>query len=445
MSSLRTANLSKKYNYYSYELDTPLQTTLANNAYQKKDGYKFTVNALTSSDTVADWYNAYLEIDFKITKMDNTTFAAADAAGTINGGFSLIKYIKAEFENVRVLDLSKANHVTNVKNLTEFSDEHTKRVGPRQFYYPDTATGAVIQKYSTITLDGNAGDIIPTDNTNYNKGFTKRKTLLTAGAENNIHLPLNRFGFFESLEERIPPNAKVNIEVRLEDDDNVLFRSNAAAAGRYIVTKFRLWVPFLKLNDLGEKTYIEKFLKPYTFSHPKEQIIDSGPLRQKTGTFRITTAVERPKHVFIWVLNATKFDSQEQNMFVFNTFNIANARYFTKAQLQLQGGEKYPDQQLDPSTELTRAWSDLLEYGKFVGNFNMFGSAIDLKRFQDLYGIFYFDLTRKEEDIQKFTTGLNFEYSLNDTPNADYHIYALILHEEEISVEVMGGKALIKR
>ena len=238
MSSLRTAKLSKRYDYYSYELDTPLQTP-ANNAYQKKDGYKFTVNAITSSDTVADWYNAYLEIDFKITKMDNTTFAAADAAGTINGGFSLIKDIKAGFESARVLDLSNANHVTNVKNLTEFSEEHSKRVGPRQFYYPDTA-------YSTIAVDGNAGDIIPTDNTNYNKGFTKRKTLLTAGAENNIHLPLNRFGFFESLEERIPPNAKVNIEVRLEDDANVLFRSNAAAAGRYIVTKFRLWVPFLK-------------------------------------------------------------------------------------------------------------------------------------------------------------------------------------------------------
>ena len=444
MSSLRSAKLSKRYEYYSYDLDTPLQTAPANNTYQKKDGYKFTVDAITSSDTVADWYNAYFEMDFKITKMDNTTFAAADAAATINGGFGLINDIKANFESARVLDLSNANHVTNVKNLTEFSEEHSKRVGPRQFYYPDTATGAVIQKYSTIAVDGNAGNIIPTDNTTYNKGFTKRKTLLTAGAENNIHLPLNRFGFFESLEERIPPNAKVTIEVRLEDDANVLFRANAAAAGRYIVTKFRLWVPFIKLNDLGEKTYIEKFLKPYRWSYLKEQIVDSGPLRQKNGTFRITRAVERPKHVFIWALNGTKLSDQEQNMFVFNTFNIANARYFTKAQLQLQGGEKYPDQQLDPSSELTRAWRDLLDYVKFVGN-NLFGSTIDLKRFQDLYGILYFDLTRKEEDIQKFTTGLNFEYSLNETPNADYHIYALILHEEEISVEVMGGKALIRK
>ena len=176
MSSLRSAKLSKRYEYYSYELDTPLQTAPAYNTYQKKDGYKFTVNAITSSDTVADWYNAYFEMDFKITKMDDTEYVAANAAATINGGFSLIKDIKAGFESARVLDLSNGNHVTNVKNLTEFSEEHSKRVGPRQFYYPDTATGAVIQKYSTIQLDGNAGPITPTDNTNYNKGFTKRKT-----------------------------------------------------------------------------------------------------------------------------------------------------------------------------------------------------------------------------------------------------------------------------
>ena len=443
MSSLRSAKLSKRYNFYSYELDTPL-TTPANNAYQKKEGYKFTVNAITSSDTVVDWHNAYLEMDFKITKMDNTTYAAADAAGTINGGFSMIKDIKVDFENVRVLDLTDANHVANVKNLTEFSEEHSTRVGPRQFYYPDTNTGAIIQKYTTLALDGNAQQIAPTDNTNYNEGFTKRKILLAAGAEDNIHLPLNRFGFFDSLEERIPPNAKVTVNVRLEDDDNVLFRANAANAGRYIITKFRLWVAFVKLNDSGQQIYLEKFLKPHRWTYLKEQLVVSGPLRQKNGKFKITNAIQRPKHVFVWVLNGAKLSDQEQNMFLFNTFNIANARYFTKAQLQLQNGEKYPDQQLDPSSELTRVWIDLLEYVKFVGN-SLFGSTIDLKRFQDLYGILYFDLTRKVDDIQKFTTSIDFDYSLNDTPDADYNIYALILHEEEISVENMGGKALIRK
>ncbi|PFX14257.1 Pulmonary surfactant-associated protein D [Stylophora pistillata] len=411
----------------------------ANNNYQQKDGYKFTVDTSTASETVADWHNAYFEMDFKLTKMDNTTYGAADAAATINGGFSLIKDIKVDFESVRVLDLPSANHAANVKNLTEFTEEHSRKVGPRQFHYPDTTTGAVIQKYTTLALDGNAQNFAPTDKSYYNEGFTKRKTLLATGAENNIHLPLNRFGFFESLEEQLAPNAKVTIDVWLEDDADVLFRANAAAAGRYIVTKFRLWVPIIKMTESGRNVFLDNFLKPHRWSYLREEIVVSGPLRQGNGTLRITNAVRRPRHVFIWVLNAAKFNDQEQNMFVFNTFNIANARYFTKAQLRVQNGEKYPDQQLDPSTELTRAWTYLADYVKLISN-NLFGPTIDVKQFQDLYGILYFDLTRQSSELLKVTTGLDFEYSLNNTTNADYHIYALILNEEEISVEVMDNQ-----
>lgn len=70
---------AKVYEYYSYELDTPLQSNPANNATQQKEGYRFTVDTTTASETVPDWYNAYLELDFKINKVaDGTTYGAAD-------------------------------------------------------------------------------------------------------------------------------------------------------------------------------------------------------------------------------------------------------------------------------------------------------------------------------------------------------------------------------
>ncbi|PFX20965.1 hypothetical protein AWC38_SpisGene14566 [Stylophora pistillata] len=429
-----------------YDLNTPLQTAPANNTYQKKKGYKFTVDTKTASESVADWYNAYFEIDFKITKMDNTTYGAADAAAIINGGFSMIKAIKVDFEKVNVLDLSSANHAANMKNLTEFSKEHSDQVGPPQFHYLDTASGAIIQKYTTLAIPIAAGQDVnrtPTDNADYNEGFTKRKTLLTTGAENNIHLPLNRFGFFDSLEEQIPPNAKVDFDVTLEDDNEVLFRSNAAAAGRYIVTKFCLWVPMINMNDAGQKIYADNFLKPHTWTYKREQISDSGALRQKNGKFNIISAVNSPRHVFVWVLNASKFNDQEQNMFVFNTYNIANARYFTKAQLRVENGTAYPNKELDPSSELARAWKYFASYSKLASN-NLNGPAINMKQFQDLYGVLYFDLTKQPPEIIKAATRLDFEYSLNNTTNADYHIYAMILNDEEISVDVMSGKALIR-
>ena len=131
-------------------------------------------------------------------------------------------------------------------------------------------------------------------------------------------------------------------------------------------------------------------------------------------------------------------------MFVFNTYNIANARYFTKAQLRVENGTAYPNKELDPSSELARAWKYFASYSKLASS-NLFGPAINMKQFQDLYGVLYFDLTKQPPEIIKAATRLDFEYSLNNTTNADYHIYAMVLNDEEISVDVMSGKALIRK
>ncbi|PFX14748.1 hypothetical protein AWC38_SpisGene21072 [Stylophora pistillata] len=391
------------------------------------------------SDKMPQVTAAEAAVQHEITpeKIGNWKEDKADAAAIINGGFSMINDVKVDFESTRVVDLPRANHVANMKNLTEFTKEYSEDLGPRQFHYLDTATGAVTQKYDalTVTIAAGGGTVtpIPKDNTNYNEGFAKRKVLLAAGAKNNIHLPLNRFGFFESLEEQLAPNAKVTIEVTLEKDANVLFRTNAAGAGRYIVTKFLLWVPRIRLTEPGKKIYLDDFLKPKRWSYLKETAVFSKPLRQESGIWNLTTAIKSTRHVFIWVLNAAKFNSQEQNMFLFNTYNIAgNARYLTNAQLHVENGDSYPFQKLNPKGEITRAWTNLLDYVKFL-NGNLFGPTINLKRFQDLYGILYFDLTKQDPGLRSAKTSLDFEFSLNDAPNADYYFYALILSEEEIA------------
>lgn len=78
------------------------------------------------------------------------------------------------------------------------------------------------------------------------------------------------------MEECILFNVKVNFEVRFEEDVNVLFRLNVVVVGRYIVIKFCLWVLFIKLNDFGEKIYIERFFKLYIWFYLKEWIVDLG-------------------------------------------------------------------------------------------------------------------------------------------------------------------------
>ena len=54
-----------------------------------------------------------------------------------------------------------------------------------------------------------ARQMVESDNANYNKGFAARKVLLGASAEVNCEIPLNRYSFFEELQDRLLPNVRI--------------------------------------------------------------------------------------------------------------------------------------------------------------------------------------------------------------------------------------------
>ena len=438
--SFRSSQNCERYNYVSVNLENPIQLP-ANNSNQVKTGYKFTIDS-THDSSPMDWYNAYFSLNLKITEMDNTDYGAGDNASIINGGFGIIKQMTVKFDGVKVIDLDRTNHALNVKNLTDFSSSYSYEMGPSMFHYPDTAVGAVSQKYTTLALTGNAQNIAPTDQNTYNEGFAKRKTLLSGGATNGIILPLNRFGYFQSFRDQICPNGKVSFEIRLENDNNVIFRDNAAGAGRYIITKFVLWIPKMVLSSSGEKLFFDKYLKPHTWTYLNERI-EAAPFSQQSGEFRISNSIRKPRHVFIWVLNTAKMEDQEQNMFVFNTYNIANARTITSARLELGNGVFYPDEVMDPTTNITEVFRELQQYNKGYNDY-LTGPTINLKSFKDLYGILYFDLTKQKISLKEGDVKLELKFKLNDTPNAAFNVYALVLNEEEVSVDVKSGKAVLR-
>ena len=81
-------------------------------------------------------------------------------------------------------------------------------------------------------------------NVNYNKGFAARKTLLGLSAAVNCEIPLNRYSFFEALEDKLLPNTKIDLSIEFDDDKNLIWRQGAAdAAG----TSYRLIIKRLQL------------------------------------------------------------------------------------------------------------------------------------------------------------------------------------------------------
>ena len=148
---LRNSSYLERYEDVVFELETPLNTTVANNAHQKKDGYRFVADN-TGEVTPFDWYNSRIVVDFKVNKLaDGGNIAAEDHNGIVNGSHSLINNFKVNLNGKKVYDLNDANHCSNIKNLLEYSP----------IYAETTATNRHAEERTV--------------NANYNKGLLQEK------------------------------------------------------------------------------------------------------------------------------------------------------------------------------------------------------------------------------------------------------------------------------
>ena len=64
--------------------------------------------------------------------------AAADRITVINGSHSLIKQMKITSASKILYNSDNLHKVTFVKNLLEYSDDFSRTVGKRSFWYLDT-------------------------------------------------------------------------------------------------------------------------------------------------------------------------------------------------------------------------------------------------------------------------------------------------------------------
>ena len=136
-----------------------------------------------------------------------------------------------------VYSCNYANHVVNIKNLLEYNPSYVDSVATNEFYYLDTSRHAERQKFTSrqVTHRRNAannadeaGPMLDAVVANYNKGFPVTKVLLGDSATVRCEISLNRYSFFESLDDKLLPNTKIELNIELESDGNLIRRSNAA-------------------------------------------------------------------------------------------------------------------------------------------------------------------------------------------------------------------------
>ena len=89
----------------------------------------------------------------------------------------------------------------------------------------------------------------------------------------------------------------------------------------------------------------------------------SNNLQQQTGPYRITTAISKPRHVFVFAINSARINAQAQNPFIYDIFgNLPNNANVARCYPEVGNGNEYTDYHYKPSTDLTRVFRGLLEY-----------------------------------------------------------------------------------
>ena len=307
MKSFRNPKYLERYEDVVFNLEKDLQKP-ANNLNQTKTGHRF-ITDNTGETTPFDWYNARLSVDFKVNLLANGANINANnnQSGIVNGSSSLIEKLSILANGRDVYSCNYANHVVNIKNLLEYNPSYAESVATNEFYYLDTSRNADREKYTTRNVqhvrndDDNAeerANLVDGDSNTYNKGFAMRKALLGASATVRCEIPLNRYSFFETLEDKLLPNTKIELNIELESDNNLIWRTGGNDC-RVILTRLQLFVPRLTFNSEGQKLYIDNYLKPYKWTYLNEVVERSGNLQQQTGQFRITNGISKPRHVFV--------------------------------------------------------------------------------------------------------------------------------------------------
>ena len=442
MKSFRNPEYLERYEDVVFDLEQTLATP-ANNAHQTKTGHRFVVDN-TGEATPFDWYNARFSVDFKVQLLDGNNFNNNNAqSGMVNGSSSLIEKLTILANGRDVYSCNYANYVVNIKNLLEYNPSYVESVATNEFYYLDTTRHAHSTEFTINNTNVTGGaNVVKGREANYNKGFAIRRALIGNSATISCDIPLNRYSFFESLDDKLLPNTKIELNIELESDGNLIWRT-AGNDCRVVLTRFQLFVQRITFNKKGQELYMKNYLKPYKWTYLNEVVERSNNSQQQTGQFRITNAISKPRHVFVFGINTANIDSQTANPFLYNTFNLPNNANISRCYLEVGNGNEYPDIHFKPATDPARVFREVMGY-VYANNDFQGGTLLNRTNFESLFPFVYFDLTKQKMDIKDGVTKLAFHYELSANPNADYNIYAIMLHERVAEIEQQGGKLLIR-
>ena len=431
--TFRSSDYLQRNELVRFQLDDVIRLP-ANAQQQDKNGYKFTINDRSS---FYDWYNAYFEVQFQLQVLANGNgYADAARITVINGSHSLIKHLMIKSAGKIVCDTDNLHNVTFIKNLLEYSDDYSRSVGKNSFWYLDT----------DATTDA------------ANLGYEARHELTKAAADDavaaggkniNVIIPLNRWSFFEELNDKMLVPMQLQFTIDFNSDDELIHMVNGVAPGRVVVNRFILWVPRLTPRDSMYDKFISSFLKVSQWNYLREMYCVSSPTRTG-GFFQISSSIDNVKHIFVYLKNsyraANGFRHEETTPYIMNTFKLVGPandqfQHLTNCRLEYGNGVFYPETEYDSESK-TRIFNDVMSYAMRKNDYNT-GTQLNTSNYNSLFSLIYFDLTNQSEKVTRDPKQLIFRYKLSADATENFEVHAVVLYEDILKIDKIGNELVI--
>ena len=140
-----------------------------------------------------------------------------------------MKHFDIKLNGKKFYDCNDANHTVNKKNVLDYSPNKTSS---NAFFFLDTSRNAEEREFEVSGTNQ-----LAKRRAAYNKGFALRKALLGVSSTVNTEIPLNRYSFFEILEDELLPNTRVEMNFEIESDGNLIWQAGADC--RVVITRMQ--------------------------------------------------------------------------------------------------------------------------------------------------------------------------------------------------------------
>ena len=308
--------------------------------------------------------------------------------------------------------------------LLKYPDHFAKSKGLNQLWYKDIL--------NTADLDNNAGFKIRHDyiinNSNPKGSFS-------------FKIPLKHIFRVCEDYDKVVYGFKHELTLTRNDDNDAIFRNNAAAAGKITLSKISWFMPHVMPAD-------EPKMDLYKFIQRKEKLpVGYRMIQCDTAAIPLTTSFSWRLSVksspkvprFITVgFQTNKGGNQEANPSIFDNVRVSDIY----AMLNSTG---YPTADYNISflaTKFSRLYGDAAEFRSKFFNMDELVSNPNItpSDYRTLYPLFLFDASAQSEKLKYSTTDIQIKMHFNANAPLGTQAYAVTISDRLINIQSDGNK-----